>query len=134
MGEGEIKEKILQYRKIDGYSLNEISKIVSKSYNWVSKKDQELQEEGRLTEQDIKKAQEEKEIREFKTNPVVIRTLELKRKGMSDTEISKQDGINRTQPQISKYVRRAIELGMLKKDDIKKAQEERTEQSKEART
>lgn len=134
MSEEEIKERILQYRKKDGYSLNEISKILSKTYYWVHKKDQELQEEGLLTEEDIKKAQEERDINEFKTNPIVMKVLQMKKDGMSDTAISKVPGINRTQAQVSKYVRRANELGMLEEGNIKKAQEERAEKSEEART
>lgn len=129
----EVKQKILGYRKNEGYSLNEISKRLEKTYSWIYKIDKELQEEGLLTEEEIKRAQEERKVREFKENPIVLEVLKLKRKGMSDVKIAKESNVNRTQQQISKYVKRAIELKMITKEEIDRVQGEKYKENQDNR-
>lgn len=126
----ELGEKIVELIK-EGYYLIEISKILNKNYaKSILPAKKKLMEQGFLTKEDIEKGKDERKRREWRTNLFIQQIFKYKMKGMTDTTISKMPDIDIEQSNVSKYIREGIRLGLIKKEDIEKAENERRQEEK----
>lgn len=127
----ELEENIIKLVE-KGYSFRKIAKILQRNYEKeILTEKKELMRQGLLTEDDIKRGKENRKRIELMNNALVQRIFKYKMQGFSDNAISKMHDINIHQTEVSRYVREGIELGLIKKDEIKKAENERKEKEKE---
>ncbi len=126
----EIELKIVELVR-QGYTLKEISETLNLNYvNQIFPKKKRLMEEGYLTQEDFEKGKEERKRREYIKNPLIQKVFKYKLEGFSDTKISKMSDIQLVQNTVSKYVREGIRLGIIKREDIEKAEKEKKEEDK----
>ena len=117
-------QKILQYAR-QGMSENEISKMpdISKTQGFVASNIQKCIRLGIVTREEIEQAQEER--RRGKTEKDIERVLEYKRRGISNTAISKMPDIHLPALTVARYEQKGIEKELITEEEIQQAKEER---------
>ena len=126
----EIELKIVELVR-QGYTLKEISKTLNLNYvNQIFPKKKRLMEEGYLTQEDFERGKEERKRREYIDSPLIQKVFKYKLEGFSDTKISRMSDIGLRQTTVSRYIREGIKLGIIKREDIEKAEREKKEEDK----
>ncbi len=112
-------QKILEYKK-QGYTHDEIGKMpdIRLSGAQISIYIRECLELGLIKQEEIDEGKKSKEIEKLKKNEKVQKILEYKKQGYKDAEIGKMPDIGLSQTQISIYIKKCLELGLITQEEI----------------
>ena len=128
-------QRALEYLR-QGKKCNEISEMpdITVSRNTVFNWKRKAIKYGLIDEKQIDDKKENKKIEDFISNEQVKKVIEYKRQGLSDKEIVKKQDISVSLSTIVSYKNKAIEQGLITKEEIKEAkrkkQKEREKENK----